>query len=100
MAAPLLRSVHHWYCPDCQRRLTTDSLLKVPWHQCPRHGGLGFALLPEGVKAKVTAHEREDYIGKELVQTDENGRPVTSITTERDDGQDAVVYAPTARAGA
>lgn len=55
-------------------------------------------MLPEGVEAKVTAHEREDYIGNEKVQLDGNGRPIMSITTEREDGQDVVVFAPTASA--
>jgi hypothetical protein len=42
--------------------------------------------------------EREDYVGREQVQTDANGRPVMSITTERPDGSnDAVVLAPTVR---
>jgi len=55
-------------------------------------------MLPFGVKGKVEVHEREDYIGKEMVQRDENGRPVMNIVTTRDEGQDCMVFAPTAHA--
>jgi ribulose bisphosphate carboxylase small subunit len=52
-----------------------------------------------GVKAKLTLNEREDYIGGELVQLDpERHRPVMSVVTTRDDGQDTLVFAPTASA--
>jgi hypothetical protein len=56
-------------------------------------------MLPKGMDAKVVAHDREDYVGKEDVQLDGNGRPIMSITTERADGtNDTMVFAPTARA--
>jgi hypothetical protein len=53
-------------------------------------------MLPVGIKAKVFAKEREDYVGSDLVQLDGDGRPIMSVVTVRDDGQDAVVFAPTA----
>jgi hypothetical protein len=49
----------------------------------------------EGTKAKVETHEREDYIGTDDVRLHE-GRPVMSVVTTRDDGQDVAVFAPTA----
>jgi hypothetical protein len=53
-------------------------------------------MIPAGTKAKVTAHDREDYVGNEIVPTDANGRPIMSITTERPDGSnDTTVFAPT-----
>jgi hypothetical protein len=55
-------------------------------------------MVPEGTRCKVEAIEREDYVGSEQVQTDANGRPVMSIVTTRDTGQDTVVFAPTATA--
>jgi hypothetical protein len=55
-------------------------------------------MVPAGTHCKIEVHVREDYVGKELVQTDANGRPVMSVVTTRDDGQDCTVYAPTARA--
>lgn len=53
-------------------------------------------MVEAGVKAKVEAVERGDYIGSDDVQVDNEGRPVMSVVTVRDDGQDCVVYAPTA----
>jgi hypothetical protein len=53
-------------------------------------------MLPFGTKGKVEVHEREDYIGKGGVRLDENGRPVMNIVTTRDEGQDCMVFAPTA----
>ena len=57
-------------------------------------------MVPAGMKAKVIAVEREDYVGKENVQTDGNGRPVMAVRTIRDEGEDVVVFAPTASARA
>jgi hypothetical protein len=51
-----------------------------------------------GIKAKLTINERGDYVGKDLVQTDGYGRPVMSITTTRDDGEDCTIFAPAAQA--
>ena len=48
-------------------------------------------MVPAGTKAKVTAVEREDYIGDEIA-----GR-VMAVKTERPDGSnDVAVFAPTA----
>jgi hypothetical protein len=56
-------------------------------------------MIQAGVKAKVKAVEREDYIGQEEVQYDGEGRPIQSVITTRDEGQDCTVYAPMATAG-
>jgi hypothetical protein len=48
-----------------------------------------------GIKADVRTVEREDYIGGDLVQVHE-GRPIMAVVTEREDGQDVTVFAPTA----
>jgi len=54
-------------------------------------------LIEAGTKVKVTAVEREDYVGNEQVQLDPTGRPVMAVITEREDGSnDVSVYAPTA----
>jgi hypothetical protein len=66
-------------------------------HRCRGLAGLLVPLIPDGTKAKLTVVEREDYIGRELAQTDAEGRPVMAVTTTRDDGQDCTVYAPCAR---
>jgi hypothetical protein len=41
--------------------------------------------------------EREDYVGKEIVRVDANGRPIMAVKTIRNDGEDCHVFAPTAR---
>ncbi len=86
-----------WYCPNCHlEHRTTDPNIAQAFHRCRKMAGLTTPFVVKGVVASVVAHEREDYIGDELVQTDGNGRPVMSIVTTRDNGQDVVVFAPTA----
>lgn len=94
----ILTAVRDWYCPNCGLTDQTPPLppAAVRFHTCPKLRGLTAPMLPAGVAAKVTAHEREDYINGEDVQTDENGRPVMSVVTTRDEGTDAIVFAPTA----
>ena len=59
-------------------------------------GGLSVPLIEEGMRVNVTVNEREDYVAGDAVQVDGNNRPVMSITTEREDGIDCAVYAPSA----
>lgn len=84
-----------WDCPNCDAGARTVDA-KIPHHPCPELAGLMVPLVRRGERAKVEAVEREDYIGRELVQTDGNGRPVMAVVTTRDEGQDAVVFVPTA----
>lgn len=91
---PLLE--RHWLCPNCgSAAVTRDS--KTPMHPCRGLTGLLVPLVPEGVRCKVEAVEREDYVGREMVQTDGAGRPVMSVVTTREEGQDCVVLAPCAK---
>lgn len=93
MASPLLN--RRWNCPNCDSQaVTVDS--KTPMHPCGGMAGLMVPLTPAGQRCKVEAVEREDYVGRELVQTDGNGRPVMAVVTTRDDGQDCTVFAPIA----
>lgn len=96
----MLRRVTRWYCPNCRKEdVTHEARPHTRFHVCPGLRGLTAPLLPVGTAAKVELAEWGDYVGKELVQRDpERGRPVQSITTTRDDGQDAIVFAPTAQA--
>lgn len=97
---PILEpKVHDWHCPACGATDQTRELRPHSrMHPCPAVRGMSIPYLPVGMKAKVTAHDREDYVGRELVQFDPSGRPIMSITTERNDGaQDVRVFAPTAR---
>jgi len=99
---PLLRpSKHRWYCPNCdQTHVTQEALPHIPFHPCAGLRGLSAPFVPAGTKAKVEARERDDYVGREIVQTDDAGRPVMSIITTRDEGQDCAVLAPMARGSA
>lgn len=90
--------VTRWECPRCTYRDTTRTAgPHTRFHPCSGLGGLTAPMIPEGSGYKVTTHEREDYIGTEDVQY-ANSRPVMSVTTERPDGTDVLVYAPTAHA--
>jgi hypothetical protein len=56
-------------------------------------------MVEDGVRCTVTAVERDDYVGREMVQSDSDGRPVMAIRTERWDGSnDLAVLAPCATA--
>ena len=96
----LAPAVRAWHCPACGLTdQTNDPRIAVPMHPCPKLRGLMAPMLEQGTAGKIELHEREDYIGGELVQLDpERGRPVMSMVTVRDDGQDARIYVPTATA--
>lgn len=98
----LLTPERRWECPLCPAQdVTREAKPHVRFHACPAMGGMTVPMTPAGVRAKVTRTEREDYIGNELVRLDADGRPVMSISTEREDGTtDTVVFAPTAQARA
>lgn len=96
--APVLSITTFWHCPNCGLQdATREKRPHTRFHNCPRLAGVIAPLLPVGVKAKITAHEREDYVGSDGVRLDDNGRPIMSVITEREDGQDAIVFAPTVR---
>lgn len=90
-----------WYCPNCgtRARLPIPKPSQTHFHTCPKLRGLSAPLIAAGLAAKVELREREDYIGNETVRLDpERKRPVMSIVTTRDNGQDVAVFAPTATA--
>jgi hypothetical protein len=92
--------VNRWYCPNCGKQDTShEARPHTRFHTCPKLRMLTAPMLPLGTKAKVELREREDYVGGELVRLDpERQRPVMSIVTTRDNGQDVAVFAPTATA--
>ncbi len=96
---PILAVERRWYCPNCT---TTDVTRRADVHQqmhnCPGLKGLIAPLLEVGTAGKVVAKEREDYVGREDVQLDPDGRPVMAVETVRDEGTDLIVFAPTASA--
>lgn len=86
-----------WECPQCPAAArTVDD--KIPMHRCRYGSGALTPLLRKGEHAKIEVVERQDYIGREKVFLDHNGRPIMSVVTTRDDGQDCAVFAPTAQA--
>lgn len=85
-----------WECPSCAKETQVSGAYGKVVHQCPKLGGMTVPYVRKGVAAKHEAVEREDYVGEEIVQTNDAGRPVMSIVTTRDNGQDVRVFAPTA----
>lgn len=97
---PLVTAVNRWYCPNCRKEdVTHEPRPHSRFHVCPKLRGLTAPMVPLGTNAKVELREREDYVNGDAVQLDpELGRPVMSVVTTRDDGQDVAVFAPTATA--
>jgi hypothetical protein len=101
MRGVLLTPEKRWECPNCTAvHVTHEPRPHTPFHTCRGLQGLTAPYVQAGLKAKVETVERGDYVGRELVQTDGNGRPVMAVVTTRDDGQDCAVLAPTATASA
>lgn len=97
MTVPLLGHTE-WSCPNCELEVRAPVPTENRFHHCRTLKGLTAPMIPKGMSAKVETIDREDYVGDELVQTDGEGRPIMSVVTTRDDGQDVVVFAPTATA--
>jgi hypothetical protein len=94
LAAPERR----WECPNCDlEQVTREAQPHSRFHPCRGLAGLTAPMVPAGTRCKVEANEREDYIGKEVVQL-HHGRPVMNVTTTRDEGVDCAVFAPAATA--
>lgn len=102
---PLLDVWTDWICPSgCN---TTERTRPMPpnssrFHPCPRQHGLTVPLVREGTDCTVTTRLREDYEGTDHGATQlapEDGRPyMSAVTTYADGRNDAIIYAPTARA--
>lgn len=93
-----LRGEQRWSCPNCPTTDLTPGHVTNRFHACPGLKGLTAPLVLDGTDCKVEAVEREDYVGSEDVRLDGEGRPVMSVVTIRDDGQDCVAFAATAYA--
>ena len=91
----ILSGEQRWVCPNCDQIAATVGAGNR-FHPCPGLAGLLAPMVLDGVRARVRAIVREDYVGGEDVRYDGAGRPVASVTVEREDGRDCVVYAPTA----
>lgn len=92
----LLDATQYWECVSCARQhVTTQAGVLTPLHQCPVHHGAWVPFVPAGTKANLRINERQDYIGTDTPTTDEDGRIIQSVTTEREDGEDCHIFAPT-----
>jgi len=97
---PLLTRAHYWTCPNCDlEQVTHEQQAHTRFHACRGLRGLTAPMVPAGTRCKVEAVERGDWVGKETVQTDGEGRPVMAVVTTRDDGNDVAVFAPCATGG-
>lgn len=86
-----------WECPNCDSiHVRPAGRSGTPYHACRGLRGLSAPYVPAGARAKVEAVERGDWVGREHIQTDGDGRPVMAIRTTRDDGIDCAVLAPLA----
>jgi hypothetical protein len=94
----------HWECPNCDRTSVTrlPGVVHQQLHPCPGLGGIIAPYVEAGTRAKVTANVREDFvrhsglgggIGESLTY-DDRGRPITSVSVERDSGVSCVAYVP------
>lgn len=99
MVAYLQRETH-WTCPNCTfTDVTFDPRPHSRMHACKGMKGITAPMVPDGVRCKVEAVEREDYVGKDIAQYDGDGKAIMSVVTTRDDGQDTAVLAATATGG-
>lgn len=99
MNVPIFQSETRWECPNCDFTDVTHNVgPHSRYHPCAGLKGLSAPMVPEGVKAKVEAVEREDYVDGDLPQYDGDGVPIMAIVTIRDEGEDCTVLAPTTQA--
>ena len=97
---PLLRTMVDWSCPNCW---ITDTAPPPPpgqvrFHNCPGLHGLSAPLVQAGISCKVTAEEREEYLGSEIQKMGDDGKAYMAVRTTRDDGCDLAVNAGLAQA--
>jgi hypothetical protein len=89
----------HWVCPNCDvTQVTREPRPHTPFHPCAGLCGLTAPFVEEGEQCDIRAVDREDYIGREQVQFDAEGRAKMAVITTRNDGQDVAVLAPVASA--
>lgn len=98
-AVMLPERVFRWECPNCTLTAVSKSgRAHSQMHPCRGLQGLIAPMVPAGLKCKVVAVERGDYVRNEQVQADGEGRPIMAVKTVRDDGEDCAVLAPMATA--
>lgn len=101
----LLDPTRRWQCPSCGlQHVTREPRPHTPLHACKAHAGFAMPYAPvhgSELRKNTVVHrvvERGDTTNGDKVRTDANGRAVMAVLTERADGYDSHVYAPTAEA--
>lgn len=94
MPVPLLNAMASWECPNCPAaHVTAVSEPHIPFHPCPGLHGVLAPYVRAGTRCKVEAVTRGDYVaGEQGLRHDDSGRPIMSVVTTRDDGQDCAVF--------
>ncbi len=96
----LLKATESWSCPNCD---VTDTTRPLPpgssrFHTCAGLHMLTAPLVRAGVRCKVEAEERADYLNGDHQATGDDGKPYMAVRTTRDDGDDLLVNAGLAHA--
>lgn len=87
-------------CSRCdQTAAIPDAASGSPMHTCPGLSGMTAPLAPAGASSDARLIAREDYVGREDVQRDDEGRVWMAVKVTTDDAEHVAVYAPTAHAG-
>lgn len=100
MSGILLDAWTDWECPNCP---VTDRTRPLPpnaarFHTCPGLRMLTAPLIRAGTDCKVIAVQREEYLGREIQETGDDGRPYSGVQTVRADGSnDVAAFAPLAQ---
>lgn len=96
----LLDAESRWECQHCEhKQVLRGAVPGAVIHKCRGLAGVIAPLTPAGTRCRVRVFEREDYVAGETVQTNGYGRPIMSVVTEREDGQDCLILAPLATGG-
>lgn len=86
-----------WGCSHCPVTAVTPWDTPNRYHHCSGLAGITAPMILAGSGAVTRAVVREDYVGAEIVQYDDYGRPIGAVVTDRPDGSnDVAVLAPTA----
>jgi hypothetical protein len=99
VSAVLLQGHQDWYCPNCKMTEQTEPMPpnSARFHVCAQLHFLTAPLIRAGVRCKVVAEERADYLNGEVQATGDDGKPYMAVRTVRDDGEDLIVNAGVAR---
>ena len=90
-----------WKCPACglEERTRPYPPNSARMHTCPRLHYITAPMVPASADATTVAVERADWLGSEVQETGDDGRPYMAVETWYADGHnDTAVHAPCARA--